>query len=104
MEVPQILVGMRVGQYPPTYYLGFPGTSLAGEYRSVRALSCARLEQLESRAAALRDILATEDPELAQRSLCDGPRLEVTEVILRPETGRDAIAAFVDQTFMRRPS
>lgn len=58
-----------------------------------------RLKRLEEQVQALRDVLASDDPEYAEGLLCDGNRLSVTQVVLQPRTGAAEIQAFVEQTF-----
>jgi hypothetical protein len=98
-SLPFVLVGVLADHYPPKYYLGFQPVPTDREHLHVRQLLEARLGELAGQVDALREILATDDPEHAEHALCDPSRIQVSEVILRPALGRAAIAAFVEQRF-----
>jgi hypothetical protein len=84
----RIVVGLRLDR--PEYYLGFEPVSVAGaDYSTVRSMLTDHLDELESQVRALRSVLATNDPEVAERLLQDGVRVQVLEVILRPRLSPD---------------
>ncbi|HTV74913.1 MAG TPA: hypothetical protein VME66_14540 [Candidatus Acidoferrales bacterium] len=79
----RLVVGLRLDK--PEYYLGFhPVRVDNSDYRSVRSMLRDHLDELEGQASALRAVLATQDPEEAERLLQDSVRMQCSEVILRP--------------------
>jgi len=79
----RVIVGLRLDR--AEYYLGFDATGPGNaDYRTVRGMLSDHLAELESQAKALRSVLATADPEAAERLLQDGVHVQVSEVVLRP--------------------
>jgi len=79
----RLVIGLRLDR--PEYYLGFNLVSVDNsDYRTVRSMLQDHLDELEGQASALRSVLATPDPEEAERLLQDGLRVQVSEVIVRP--------------------
>lgn len=79
----RLIVGLRLDK--SEYYLGFDHVSVDNSNcRRVRSMLQDHLKELEGQVTALRAVLATQDPEEAERLLQDGVRMQVSEVILRP--------------------
>jgi hypothetical protein len=70
-----------------------------GRIDSVRTCLQKHLEALRQRVDALVDVLATDDPEKAERFLLDGVSVSVTEVVLRPRSDRVAFDAVMKRSF-----
>jgi hypothetical protein len=88
----RVIVGLRLDRPRTEYYLGFDSrTAGQGKFDSVRAMLADHLDELQRQSSAIRMILSTNDPEEAEGFLQDGVRLQVSEVILRPALGHEAL-------------
>lgn len=80
----EVLVGVQTEKPMPTYYMGIrddrPAPSPA---TSIRALLTEQRDALRAHVDALTAILATGDPERAERYLEDGVHFRVVEIVLR---------------------
>lgn len=70
-----------------------------GRVTSVRSCLQEHLAALRQRADALQAILATEDPERAERLLLDPLSVLVTEVVLKPQSERVSFDALMTRAF-----
>jgi hypothetical protein len=70
-----------------------------GRIDGVRTCLRKHLEALRRRVDALVSVLATDDPEKAERFLLDGVNVSVTEVVLRPRSDRTAFDALMTRSF-----
>ena len=81
----EVLVGVQTDKPAPSYYIGIrddrpaaaPATSIRGQLTEQR-------DALQAQVEALTAILATDDPERAERYLEDGVHFRIAEIILRP--------------------
>lgn len=101
---PTVVVGVQLDDAHPRLYLTVHAGSHDGAVSGVRRLLEARLAELEAGAAAVRDVLATDQPERAERLLFDDGSVRVSEVAMRPVDGRAAVTAFVERSFKRTDS
>ncbi len=81
----EVLVGVQTEKAIPTYYMGIrddrPASAPA---TSIRALLTEQRDALRAQVEALTAILATGDPERAERYLEDGVHFRIAEIVLRP--------------------
>jgi hypothetical protein len=100
----RVIVGLRTDRPATEYYVGFDaGNESKNNVDSVRAMMEGHLGELRRQSAALEAILCSHDPESAERLLEDGLRLQVTEVVLRPELDERALLPILSASFTTQP-
>jgi hypothetical protein len=57
------------------------------------------LEELDVQRAAIRAVLATADPETAERYLQDGVRMQISEVVLRPQPSLEDVMPLLSRAY-----
>jgi hypothetical protein len=99
---PGVLVGREIDSSPPRYYVLVQGESCANiAGRTVRQLLEGRADELELQLQSLRLVLASEDPEQAERYLFDGVDLAISQVVLRPRAERATIVSLTRRRLPR---
>lgn len=92
----------RTGGSVPEYVLHERSFYEYGRIDGVRACLQEHLTGLRQRIEALQAILATDDPEHAERLLFDHVNVSVTEVTLRPRNERAAFDALMVKGFREK--
>lgn len=99
----RVIVGVRLDREPMEYYLGYESPSARrADYTGVRKMLTGHLEELRLQTAALSAILASDDPEIAERYLQDGVQIQVSEVILRPKMGCEDVLPAIGEFLRKR--
>jgi len=89
--LPGVLVGREIDAWPPRYYVAVQSEPSDKSGRTVRELLEAHADDLELQLRSLRLVLASEDPEQADRYLLDGIDVAVAQVVLRPRPERATV-------------
>jgi hypothetical protein len=99
-----VIVGLRLDRPRTEYYVSFfPRGEDGKKFDSVRSMLTEHLDELNRQTTALHAILATTDPEEAERFLQDGVRLQVSELLLRPKLEKETLLPRLSAGFAGDP-